>query len=208
MRKFLCLLLITAFLTGCSGLFPRRTFIDEMDRESDGVFVPGKDFEISAGDSGSAYRSRNEVLRRTPAAFMRDGNLKEQRSLMGELTEKERKLTRREYRQYRELDDQFGDESERLYYLGLSRNEREDYLRSKQVDRAGLGLLSGRLGVEASELRVGMGKNEVLQGWGRPARKDYAGNPTNENERWSFYRNGKLNHIYFESGEVHGWAVD
>lgn len=208
MRKFLCLLLLSAFLTGCSGLFPGRTFIDEMDRESDGVFVAGKDFEISPGDTGSAYRSRNEVLRRTPAAFMRDGNLKEQRSLMDELSEKERKLTRREFREYRELDDQFSDDSERLYYLGLSKHERNDYLRSKQVDRNGLGVLSGRLGVEASEVYVGMGKNDVIQGWGRPTRIDYAGNPQNENERWSFYRNGKVNHIYFESGEVHGWTVD
>ena len=59
-----------------------------------------------------------------------------------------------------------------------------------------------------NELLLGMDKKTVMKKWGRPTRIDVAGNPTNENERWSFYYNGKVRQVYFEKGVVNGWVID
>ena len=57
-------------------------------------------------------------------------------------------------------------------------------------------------------LTVGMTKNEVCVTWGQPAIVEFAGNPSFQNERWSFSRNGRTNYIYFESGRVSGWDLE
>ena len=62
----------------CAMLFQHRSFQAEMDRESDGLWIPGKDFEISAGDAGEIYRDRNEILRRTPASAYEAKQMKEE----------------------------------------------------------------------------------------------------------------------------------
>ena len=66
--KLILLALGCMTFTSCAGLLQNRTFIDEMDRESDGLFVAGRDFDAVPGDSGSAYRSNDEIRMRTPAS--------------------------------------------------------------------------------------------------------------------------------------------
>ena len=46
--------------------------------------------------------------------------------------------------------------------------------------------------VRVSDIHHGMTKLQVQDLWGSPTRVDVAGNPTNENERWSFYESGKV----------------
>jgi hypothetical protein len=53
-----------------------------------------------------------------------------------------------------------------------------------------------------------MQKSTVISSWGRPVKVEIAGDPRNENEKWSFSENGKMRHVYFESGVVQGWTVD
>jgi hypothetical protein len=43
--------------------------------------------------------------------------------------------------------------------------------------------------------------------WGRPAQVEVAGNPDNENERWTFFESGSMRQVYFESGSVQGWNI-
>ena len=57
-------------------------------------------------------------------------------------------------------------------------------------------------------IQIGMSKTQVEQLWGRPVNIEVAGDPRYENERWSFYHQGKMNYVYFESGEVQGWSLE
>ena len=41
-------------LTGCAGMLANRSFIDEMDRDTDSFWVAGEDFNVTAGDNGRA----------------------------------------------------------------------------------------------------------------------------------------------------------
>ena len=52
-----------------------------------------------------------------------------------------------------------------------------------------------------------MSKVQVIDMWGRPARIEVAGNPSNENEKWAFYENGRVKFVYFEGGTVQGWQI-
>ena len=62
--------------------------------------------------------------------------------------------------------------------------------------------------IHSAELFLGMNKSEVTQVWGKPARVEVAGNPINQNERWSFKEDGNVRQVYFEGGKVQGWALD
>ena len=65
-----------------------------------------------------------------------------------------------------------------------------------------------RRSIHGSELFLGMDKKEVVEVWGKPARVEIAGNPKNQNERWSFVEDGNVRQVYFEGGRVQGWALD
>ena len=54
--------------TSCSVFMPDRSFIEEMNRESDPFLVAGRDFPVVAGDSGEVHRSREEIQKRTPSS--------------------------------------------------------------------------------------------------------------------------------------------
>ena len=63
--------LLTASLllsTSCSVFMPDRSFIEEMNRETDPYLVAGKDFPVVSGDTGETHRSREEIKKRTPAS--------------------------------------------------------------------------------------------------------------------------------------------
>jgi hypothetical protein len=192
-----------------------------MDRESDGFFVPGQDFPVLAGDSGHVFRSRDEVMSRTPANYGSHGGLRD-RSLYQELRKKEMRLDAAQMQQYQEAGQYFDSVSERIYYLGLSPDEQREYLgnvvqtrndRKKSFDdyrtgqRATLSY-EDTLNMNDREIQEGMSKDHVIDLWGRPANIDVAGDPSNENERWSFYSKGKRSVIYFEGGRVNGWSIN
>ena len=65
MKNSLFGLMMVLQLTGCAFM-ENRTFITEMEQESDGVFVAGRDFRTVPGDTGKAYRSREDIMMRTP----------------------------------------------------------------------------------------------------------------------------------------------
>lgn len=62
--------------------------------------------------------------------------------------------------------------------------------------------------VQNEEIIVGMPKNAVERSWGYPVRVDVAGDPRFENERWAYNRHGTIQYVYFENGQVKGWAAD
>lgn len=224
------MLMIALGLSSCANMMTSRTFIDEMEHES-GYWVPGQDFQMTAGDSGQAYRSHEEINQRTPASHYDRQNYEESESIRRELARRESMLNEREFMAYREAQNYFTTDSERIYYLSLAPYERESYLETKSNDSGTsyngrspaslspyvnypkshqmqtLELISPAVPDYGPELNVGMGKDQVVEIWGRPARIDVAGDPRHENERWSFHQNGQLKTVYFENGQVEGWSL-
>jgi hypothetical protein len=198
--------------SSCSLLSPERSFLDEMNRESDGFYAPGKDFPVVGGDSGDVYRSKEEIQKRTPASERNKRLSKERLSITQELAEKEAKLNEDEAMDYQKDSKYLQSESDKLYYLSLNPSERNTLIESK-VEDLSEELNSKRNMVEKrsihnSELVIGMDKKDVIEVWGKPARVEIAGNPSHQNERWSFVEDGNIKQIYFEAGRVQGWALD
>ncbi len=203
-------------LIGCAELLENRSFIDQMDYQTENVFVPGQDFDYVSGDSGTPHRTKKEIAMRTPASDFENTTREESSSLYRELSYKERKLTMREREVYNEVIPYLETTSEKIYFLSLTPNQRRDYLDSRRIDYSGstsnsYGGGSRRLAslepIYRNALQLGMTKNQVEGVWGRPARVEVAGNPQNENERWSFYENGQVKFVYFERGSVQGWNL-
>ena len=190
-------------LTACSGILSRRTFIDEMDRDRGGFFRPGEDFPVTPGDTGMAYLGREEMLRRTPA-FAGEEEL----SLKDELAEREGRLSSQEYFSYQKASRHFESDSERIFFLSLSREERASYLEEKERKE---GRREEERGVSRfyrkRPLQLAMSKGAVRRLWGLPTRIEVAGDPGEENERWTFYHNGRPRLVYFERGVVGGWLL-
>lgn len=210
-------LIMVLQLTGCAFM-ENRTFISEMEHETDGVFVAGRDFRTIPGDSGKAYRSREDIMMRTPATEMNKEQRDELRSQKSELTMKEEKLQGYDRELYESVDPYFDTMEERLYFLSLSPSEREQWVDYRQmsinkpvksyrpssrgiasIDPAGLN--------NDRQITQGMSKQQVISLWGRPSRVDIAGDPRLQNERWSYYSNGSAQQVYFENGSVEGWHL-
>jgi hypothetical protein len=197
--------------SGCAGLFTQRTFVDEMERTSDGFFVPGKDFNVASGDSGEEFRSREEIQKRTPASLKQQSDRYEVNSLSKELRDKEMALSPMEYEEYMQNKEVFENVSEQVYFLDLSVAERKTYLQDRREGNKGsaeqftqnFGFRNPAPG--GNDIEVGMAKDQVIERMGRPYRVDVAGDVKYQNERWTFYDNGRLKSVYFESGKVNGW---
>ena len=199
-------------MTSCSGMLPDRSFIEEMNRESDPFFVAGKDFPVMSGDTGSAYRSREEINKRTPASARSGQKMKEENSIRMELEQKEADIPEENVAQYTKDKKYLPTDSDKLYYLSLSLKERPDYINIKKQDSLedqckGQDFVQ-KHSIHSTELYLGMAKSQVIQAWGKPSRVEFAGNPKNQNERWSFSEDGSVKQIYFENGKVQGWALD
>ncbi len=214
-NKFILFALFGACLilnTGCAGFLPDRSFIEEMNRESDPFLLAGKDFPVVSGDTGEAYRSRDEVQKRTPASERSRKLQKEQMSIKQELDQKEADIPVESLEQYSKDKKFLPTDSDKLYYLSLSSGERASYISVKKQDLQddqGKGQdFIQKHSIHNGELYLGMAKPQVLQIWGKPSKIEIAGNPKNQNERWSFVEDGNVKQIYFESGKVQGWALD
>lgn len=207
------MVLMSTLLTSCAELFTQRTFIDQMDHQTDGWFSPGKDFSVVPGDKGKAHRTQSDIMKRTPAGKYSKGEHIRKESIKTELNEKENKLTSDQYSQYRQNMDHFENDSEKIYYLSLPLEDRWQYLKSRRrvlPEARGRKVSSGYDTREDQErdISMGMGKNEVVRAWGRPHRVEIAGNPSNQNERWVFMGKHSNKLIFFENGRVQGWSVE
>lgn len=210
--KLILVTLSSLALSSCALMLPDRSFIEQMERESDPFYNPGKDFPVVSGDDGEAFRSREEIAQRTPASA-RSGKLtKESASLREELQEKESDLDEYAKERYLKNRKYLISDSDKLYYLSLNGDEQDTYISSVKTDIQSENDLKSNMvskrSIHAREIYLGMGKSEVVDAWGKPARVEIAGNPSNQNERWSFLEDGSVKQVYFEAGKVQGWALD
>ncbi len=211
-EKAILLVGVMIFTSSCSLMLPDRSFIEEMEREDGGFLSPGQDFPVVSGDTGEMRRSREEIMGRTPASERSRRLNKESVSLREELVQKEDSMSENEAQSYMRDRKFLQTDSDKLYYLSLSPYERGSYIETKKMDlKDDLDQRQNmvqRRSIHSSELFLGMEKSEVVDVWGKPARVEIAGNPKNQNERWSFVEDGNVRQVYFENGKVHGWALD
>jgi hypothetical protein len=192
-------------------MLENRTFVDEMDHQTDDLFVAGRDFSYTPGDDGVPYRSKEEIMQRTPSYGAEFERRSESNSILSELAMRERNLNPVDREMYNQMREHLETPSEKIYFLGLSYRDKMEYIDSRRVDlggskRASRGIASLKP-VYRGALTLGMSKDQVVDVWGRPARVEVAGDPASENERWSFYESGSLRQVYFESGSVQGWNL-
>ena len=201
-------------LTGCAGMLANRSFIDEMDRDTDSFWVAGEDFNVTAGDNGRAYRTREEIRDRTPQDGLTQEEIQHNALLAKELSRKINAMSDDEYTQYVGIRDKLETDSEKAYYLNLAKYEREEYLRTKfftayqNNNRSPASHDFGFKRPKTTTVGVGMNKSDIMKIWGRPMQVDVAGDPRYENERWSFYDGSQVKQIYFENGVVSGWILE
>ena len=204
------ILLIAFMNVGCSGWLHKRSFLMEMDEIKDNFFVPRKDFEVVSGDTGKQFRSKREIARRTPLTYKKRQIRDKKNSIIRELAKKEGALSRREYKRYKQHRELFNNDSERIYYLNLSLEDRLGYLSRKMGGVRRLDFEDSpftsleRRAIKKRQLFVGMTKSAVRRSWGTPIRVEF-GNPRQENEKWTFYHGKSRKNVFFESGIVQGW---
>ena len=223
------LFILISLISSCS-ILDHRSFEDEMEHETEGAFIAGEDFDIIAGDTGRAYRTTEEILERTPMSESQKYTLNEDRILAEELAEKESSLDEDEISSYVNAEPFLKNSSEKMYYLGLANNERAEYLSSKQDNsesiRANTSMISPQIipnnrkkvgrgiasmdpaGYSDNSIAKGMTKDEVIRNWGRPSNINYAGDASQQNERWFYFRNGSKRYVFFEAGVVDGWYLE
>lgn len=204
--------IVSLTLSSCSMMLPDRSFIEQMERQSDPFFAPGKDFPIVGGDDGETRLSPEELNARIPASRRSSRLSRESVSIREELAEKEANLEEEELGLYLKNKKYLETDSDKLYYLSLSPDEQISYIRTKKDDiKEELELRSNMLAkrsIHSNEIFLGMGKSDVVTAWGKPGRVEIAGNPGNQNERWTFFEDGSVKQVYFEGGTVQGWALD
>jgi hypothetical protein len=223
-NKLTRVILTCAFLlvlTGCAGMgMPNRTYIDQMDHETDGFFVAGQDFPVVSGDQSVEGRSRAEIGMRTPASARSKKAVTRYKSVREELVAKLNNLTEHELNDYNRAGEFLPTDSDKIYYLNLPKHERLEYLMSRgyspeiskkylqdKSEGKGMSFFESRA-VKVNDISMGMSKNNIISSWGQPNRVDVAGNPVNQNERWSYYESGKVRQVFFESGRVEGWSIE
>lgn len=205
------MLFIAIITSGCGLFLPDRSYIDEMDKDSEGYFVPGEDFPVVVGDEGVAGRDKKTIMERTPLSQKQQRNKMLEDTLTEELLSLENDLPEQEYQHYLNHASKLPTISEKIFFLRLKGlRERNEYLSSKGYisKKDNMENLRDELAIDNQEIIVGMSKDSVIQSWGRPMRIDVAGNPNNENERWLFYNYGKQKYVFFEKGKVKGWVSE
>jgi len=206
LTKLLGLILILG-LSACSDFVIKRSFEQEMERDSDGVFVADKDFPVVSGDVGQTYRNSEEIRLRTPPTPSTKKKLEYLSSLEDELQHLEEGLTEKDYQHYSRYKDKLQNNSEKIYFLKLKTlRERDEYLYGKGIYSEQSLSPQVEEAIRNRDVLLGMSKDAVSRSWGSPIRVDVAGDPSYENERWAFYREGRVQYVYFEHGKVQGWS--
>lgn len=208
-------ILLTLLLSSCSMLMEHRSYVDEMDREPEGFFVANEDFPVVPGDTGNAFRSKDEITKRTPASRGEKIKSWKAKSLTMELAAKERDLKENspeDYKLYQSYLKLFSSDSQKLYYLSLNTQGQRSFLYS--LDRSAASKSTQGEGARAPAsnpsdfiLSVGMSKRDVIGGWGKPQNVAIAGSAQYQNEKWSYSGEGGERSIYFEQGVVQGWEL-
>ncbi len=198
MKSLTTLIVLVFALTSCAELdfFSRRSFTDQMDRNDDPLFMPGEDFPVMAGDTGKQFRSRQEIIERTPPSGKTLARRKEKRSLEKELDRRINSLPERERDAFVQNEAKFENIYQKIYHLQLKTENNKEYSSSRR-----------KRAPASTPLRLGMSKDSVLNHWGPPLKVEISGHPKLENERWTYYQEGKLRRIFFESGNIQGWSM-
>lgn len=205
--KSILFLVLTLPLAACS-LVPNRSYLAEMEDDDSAFFQPREDFPVVPGDSGRSWRTQKDWQRRTPASETSRLREREEVSLENELAKLESAQSEGAANHYQQYRAKLGSTSERIYFLQLkSKTDREEYLSSRgMLTETAVMPFEHQWATAQGELLLGMSKTDVEESWGRPDRVDFAGNPTYENERWMYRRDGAAKYIFFESGRVGGWS--
>ncbi len=209
-------IILLMILSSCSQfLASERSYIDEMNRESEGYFVAGRDFPVTNGDTGEAFYSRDEVQARTPLNKRQLKKKKELNSIESELRQKLNNLSEEEAVVYSKAEKYLPSDSEKLYYLSMNGADRDTYIKTKIDEKNDDDILHKnsreflrRRSVRTEEIFPGMTKDDVVNLWGKPTKVEVAGHPKFQNERWAFVEGDAVKYIFFESGVVNGWSVD
>jgi hypothetical protein len=189
-------------------MYTHRDYLSEMEQDDSTFYQPNVDFPVIAGDSGRTWESNTERIQRTPATESERQDQRHSYFLKQELKRLESKQSDESYELYQKYKHQLATTSERIYFLKLPTYERKDYLASRGFISTASSLshsVNRERQVRQQDITLGMSKSDVMNQLGRPARVEVAGNPSFENERWLYTRNGASNYIYFESGHVEGW---
>ncbi len=202
--RILIQLIIFSSLISC-GLIPSRDHWNQMEEQHEPMFRPRENFKVVSGDTGDTMDSIDDYMHRVPAA---DYSLKaraQKMSLSEELRDLEDRQSEADYNLYLENEAILGSVSEKIYFLKMNSSiERQKYLENKGYrSRTRLTKVDD---IPFESLNPGMSKAEILKRFGRPMSKDIAGNPENENERWSYHNGDEVRYIYFEQGRVDGWS--
>jgi hypothetical protein len=205
--KSILILVLALPLAACS-LMPNRSYLAEMEDDDSAFFQPREDFPVVPGDTGRSWRTQKDWQRRTPASETSRLREREEESLENELAKLESAQSEGAANHYQQYRAKLGSTSERIYFLQLkSKTDREEYLSSRgMLTDTAVMPFEHQWATAQGELLLGMSKTDVEESWGRPDRVDFAGNPTYENERWMYRRDGAAKYIFFESGRVGGWS--
>jgi hypothetical protein len=208
MTRYLFPIILLTF-SACAEFPVGRSYLSEMDHDDSSFYRPDEDFPVVGGDAEVAGMSMDEYRKkRMPRSEEDKSGDRQTQFLRQELRALESAQSEEESEHYNQYKKKFATSSERIYYLKLSPGERRQYLQDR-------GFVEGPKRLPASfsnsferrrtEVLVGMSKTDVMGSMGRPSRVEFAGNPSNENERWLYQQKGSSKYIYFESGVVQGW---
>ena len=199
---------LLAMNQSCTQMMSHRDYLGEMDYDDSGYYQPNEDFPVMAGDTGKVWESKSERRRRTPASVGEMQDRRNQTYLQDELKQLEGRQSDGQFELYEKYRQQLGSVSERIYFLKLPVYERKEYLLSRgfiKTEPRSYVHSDQQLAQRNNSVSLGMSKSEVMNSIGEPQRIEVAGNPSFENERWVYGRNGASKYIYFESGRVEGW---
>lgn len=206
---FMMSFILLSSLISCTAFMPSRSYLSEMEQESDSSFFrPEKDFPVMAGDNGRYWYTEKERQARTPASDYENRRSREDEAIRMQRENLEAALPEEEQAFYSSFKTRFTTDSEKIFFLELPPSERQNYVESKGWTGSKDVLNNAwetRLATRQSEIMMGMTKQEVMESAGQPDRVEVAGNPRYENERWIYSVEGRSKYIYFESGRVGGW---
>jgi len=199
-------------ISGCSGLFGQRRFQAQMEEERFFFIAPNEDFEVVSGDEKSFQRSYKEVLDQTPKEGKEYAYDQEVQENKEELSLLEKMLPDEEVGLYWEHGQFLSTVGQRLFYLRLPRQERQEYIlaimQERKRERAIPLHRFYQVDVERFPLELGMSKEKVRQKWGGPFKVEYAGIKEKQNEKWIYQRHGFFKIVYFQEGRVIGWEQE
>ncbi|MFG1500739.1 hypothetical protein ABMA70_11085 [Halobacteriovorax sp. XZX-3] len=206
-------------IVSCGPISMDRQFLDVMGEEDEGfsLFSPGKAFDTVGGDPSYVQYSKDEMMKRTPSSEEDYPSWSQEKRLKMELQGKLDSMRPEDREAFRRKERMFDNDSQKLYYLTLTRAEQQEYGRTlvryekqrKFEARKPASIFRYSPRAQAHrEIAMGMDKKNVIDRWGNPHRVDTAGNPQLENERWTFFENGERKFVYFSQGKVEGWSLE